>query len=121
MKLIVGLGNPGAKYSKNRHNLGFMVVDQFATEESMSFKIDRDLMCELSRGRQVVIIKPTTFMNQSGNSVKATADCFKVDNKDILVVHDDLDLELGKIRIAFDGSSAGHKGLESVIKALATV
>ncbi len=120
MKLIVGLGNPGKKYEGNRHNLGFMVVDAFAVACGLEWTKNHDLMCDLAKDGELVVIRPQTFMNRSGDSVRAVANFYKVDPKEILVICDDVDLEFGKIRLAFDGSSAGHKGVESVIEGLGT-
>lgn len=119
MKLIVGLGNPGKKYEKNRHNLGYMVVDEIG--KGLAWRKSVDLMCYLAKESDFMLIKPTTFMNLSGESVKAVCHYYKITPKNVLAVCDDLDLEFGKIRLAFDGSSAGHNGVESVIKGLATV
>lgn len=118
MKLIVGLGNPGKKYEKNRHNLGYMVVSELGS--GMLWRKSLDLMCYFAKDGEFILIKPTTFMNLSGESVKAVCRYFKITPKNILVVCDDIDLDFGKIRLAFDGSSAGHNGMDSVIKSLAT-
>src|SRR3990167_10749440 len=120
MKLIVGLGNPGSKYRNNRHNVGFMIVDIFAIEMGLSWRYSKDWICHFSKTTDYVLVKPSTYMNASGESVAAVSEYFGVVSRDILVVHDDLDLEFGKIRLSFDGSSAGHRGVESVIKSLAT-
>ncbi len=120
MKLIVGLGNPGKKYAGNRHNLGFMVADAFAVNRGLAWTKNRDLMGDLAKDGELVIVKPQTFMNRSGDSIRAVANFYKVDTKDILVIHDDVDLELGKIRLAFGGASAGHRGVESAIEGLGT-
>lgn len=118
MKLIVGLGNPGKKYEKNRHNLGYMVVDELG--RGLPWRKSMDLICDYAKDGDFMIIKPTTFMNLSGESVKAFCHYYKIATKDVLVVCDDIDLEFGKIRLSFDGSSAGHNGVESVIRSLAT-
>lgn len=120
MKLIVGLGNPGKKYAGNRHNLGFMVADAFATEKGLAWTKNRDLMGDLAKDGELVIVKPQTFMNRSGDSIRAASNFYKIGPKDILVIADDVDLELGKIRLAFGGASAGHKGVESAIEGLST-
>lgn len=118
MKLIVGLGNPGKKYEKNRHNLGYMVANELG--RGLAWRISRDLMCDFAKDGDFMVIKPTTFMNLSGESAKAVCHYYKIATKEVLVVCDDIDLDFGKIRLAFDGSSAGHNGVESVIKSLAT-
>jgi PTH1 family peptidyl-tRNA hydrolase len=120
MKLIVGLGNPGAKYKNNRHNIGFMVADIFAIEEGLSWKYSRDWMCHFAKTRHYIIIKPSTYMNSSGESGRAVCDYFSIESDDVLIIHDELDLAFGKIRLSFDGSSAGHHGVESVNKGLGT-
>lgn len=118
MKLIVGLGNPGAKFKNTRHNIGFMVVEAFAKESGLSWRYSADFMGFFIKSQEFVLLKPSTFMNKSGESVKNVLHFFKIDKKDILAIHDDLDLEFGKIRISFDSSSAGHKGVESLIESL---
>lgn len=119
MKLVVGLGNPGEKYENNRHNLGFMVVEEFG--RGLAWKKERDLLCELAKTPEYIVVKPTTFMNLSGEAVKAVSNFYKIPHKEILVIHDELDLDFGKIRISFDSSAAGHNGVDSVIKSLATM
>ena len=120
MKLIVGLGNPGTKFKNNRHNLGFMVADVFVIEEGLSWKKSRDLMCFFAKTREYVLVKPTTYVNESGESIRAVVDYYDIVPLDVLVVCDDLDLEFGMIRLSFGGSSAGHRGVESVVKGLGT-
>ena len=121
MKLMVGLGNPGQKYAKNRHNVGFMVVDALVKNMGRPWEKNADLMCDYAHEGEIIVMKPTIFMNQSGEAVVAVAHFYKIETRDILVVHDDLDLDFGKIRLAFDSSSAGHKGVESVISALGSI
>lgn len=120
MKLTVGLGNPGVKYKNNRHNIGFMIVDLFAIQQGLSWRYSRDFMCYFSKTTDYILVKPSTFMNASGESVLAAANYFEVVAADILVIHDELDLEFGKIRLSFGGSSAGHLGVESVNRSLGT-
>lgn len=120
MKLIVGLGNPGNKFKSNRHNLGFMVCDQMAVDLGIAWTKNRDLISQLAKDREVIIVKPDTFMNKSGESAKAVFNFYKIGHKDLLIIHDDLDLDFGKIRLSFGGSAAGHLGVESVIKSLGT-
>lgn len=121
MKLIVGLGNPSKKYAESRHNLGYMVADAFAVEKGLTFQKSEDLMCFYTKNDDFVLAKPTTFMNESGNSVRALAKFFKIDHEDVMVINDDMDLPFGKIRLAFNGTSAGHHGIDSVIECLASV
>ena len=119
MKLIVGLGNPGRKYKDTRHNTGFIFLDRFAYYKKLKFKLDTALKCEicdtLVNGEKVILIKPQTYMNLSGESVKLVCNYYNIDINDILVIHDDLDLEVGKIRFRAHGSSGGHKGLQNIM------
>lgn len=119
MKLIVGLGNPGRKYKHTRHNVGFMFLDRIADDVGVKFKLDTSKKCEIAEisidGERVILIKPQTFMNLSGEAVLAVSNYYKIDTKDILVFHDDMDLDVGHIRIRKSGSSAGHKGLQNII------
>lgn len=120
MRLIVGLGNPGAKYKNTRHNLGYLVIDQLAKSEGLSWRYSQDFICYFTVGNDFLLVKPTTYMNKSGQSVKAVANFYKCNGRDILIVCDDLDLDFGKIRLSFAATSAGHHGIESVIEALGT-
>jgi len=123
MKLIVGLGNPGRDYVNNRHNAGFKCVDLFAREHGISLT-QRGARSKLGSGEaantRIVVAKPQTFMNLSGEAVSALVRRYKLSPEDILVIHDDLDLPLGKIRIREKGSSGGHNGLKSIIAHLGT-
>lgn len=115
MKMIVGLGNPGRKYQKTRHNIGFMMVDIFLPEAKWQKKFNA-LFFEKNIGKdKVIFVKPQTYMNESGETVKLFADYFKINEQDILVIHDDLDLEIGKYKIKKDSSSGGHNGIKSII------
>ena len=124
MKLIVGLGNIGNKYTFTRHNVGFMLVDSIAINENLSFRENSRLKCLMANLRNGIddylLIKPTTFMNLSGESVRAIMDYYKIPVKDVLIVYDDLSLELGKIRYRANGSDGGHNGIKSVIQHLGT-
>jgi PTH1 family peptidyl-tRNA hydrolase len=124
MKLIAGLGNIGDKYCFTRHNAGFMVVDRLAIVKGVSFKEERKLKCYLTKykhgAEDVIVIKPTTFMNLSGDSVQAVMNYYKISPEDVLIVYDDLSLELGKIRFRPNGSDGGHNGIKSVIKCVGT-
>lgn len=121
MKLIVGLGNPGDKYKDTRHNVGFMVVDKLAHElggADAVWETSQKLVAEMAKTGEVVLAKPTTFMNASGVAVRKIIDFYKMKPEDVWVIHDDLDLPLGKIRIRVGGASAGHHGIDSIIKEL---
>lgn len=124
MKLIVGLGNIGEKYIFTRHNVGFMLADSIAVNANLSFRENSRLKCFMTNLRNgyedYLIIKPTTFMNLSGEAVRAVMDYYKIAVEDILIVYDDLSLELGKIRFRADGSDGGHNGIKSVIKHVGT-
>ncbi|MFC2005111.1 aminoacyl-tRNA hydrolase [Chloroflexota bacterium] len=117
MKLIVGLGNPGRKYEKNRHNLGFMCLNHFAQTQGIRFDKKQGgarIGSVDVTDNKVVVARPQTYMNQSGLAVSRLVEKFDVGLDKLLVIHDDLDLPLGKIRIRRGGGSAGHKGVDSV-------
>ncbi|GGO09202.1 aminoacyl-tRNA hydrolase [Saccharibacillus kuerlensis] len=119
MKWIVGLGNPGKNYEHTRHNVGFMALDHLAEKHGISITQNKckALIGEGMIGREkVVLIKPMTFMNLSGESVRAYMDYYKVELKDLIVVYDDLDTEIGRIRLRYQGSAGGHNGIKSIIQ-----
>ena len=123
MKLIVGLGNPGKKYEHTRHNMGFDVLDLFS--DLASIDIDKESFKGLlGRGKlfneDVILLKPQTFMNLSGESVQEVVHYFKISLEDIIVIYDDMDILPGKIRLRPNGSSGGHKGIQSIIDNLGT-
>ncbi len=123
VKLVAGLGNPGRKYDKTRHNLGFMVVDLLAGRFESSFRKKKGDYRQSSitvSGRNILLIKPITFMNLSGIAVSQAADYHGFGPEEVLVVCDDLNLPIGKIRIRDGGSDGGHKGLRSTIEVLET-
>ena len=124
MKLIAGLGNIGAKYTFTRHNAGFMLIDSIAINSNLTLKENSRLKCFMSKftsnNEDYIIIKPTTYMNLSGEAVRAVVDYYKIGVNDILVVYDDISLELGKIRFRANGSDGGHNGIKSVIQHLGT-
>ena len=124
MKLIVGLGNIGSKYTFTRHNIGFMLADSIAINNNLSFRENSRLKCFMTNLRNgnddYLIIKPTTFMNLSGESVRAVMDYYKIKTEDILIVYDDLSLDLGRIRFRANGSDGGHNGIKSIIKHVGT-
>lgn len=118
MKLIVGLGNPGQEYERTRHNVGFMVLDSFLGNVSWQQKFNGLFYKTIMDGEQVIFLKPTTYMNNSGQSVVQFANYFHIDVTDILIVHDDLDLPLGTYKLKRNSSSGGHNGLKSIISCL---
>lgn len=125
MKLIVGLGNPGKKYKNTRHNIGFDILDSIASNEKFSsWKKKLKFHAEISEGNivaeKILFAKPLTYMNNSGQAVSAIAKYCKISPRDIIVIHDDLDLPVGNIRISQNSSSGGHKGVQSIIDALKT-
>jgi len=118
--LIVGLGNPGVQYRDTRHNVGFMVIERWASELKISLRensVAKYGMVQFG-DKKVILQCPLTYMNLSGRAVKLYKEWYGVLNEDIMVVHDDLDLPLGRLRIARDGGSGGHKGVSSIIEAL---
>jgi peptidyl-tRNA hydrolase, PTH1 family len=122
VKLVVGLGNPGEKYQRTRHNLGYFVIDQLARQKNIS--IDRNLCNALigeghNNGEKLILAKPQTFMNRSGVAVYALLDEFCGSAEDLIVVYDDLDLPFGRIRIRPNGSAGGHRGIISIMESLA--
>lgn len=121
MKIIVGLGNPGERYLKTRHNMGFMVIDQFALLLGIdcNTKKFRSLFGKGTvENEEIILVKPQTFMNISGVAVRDVVNMYKCALQDLMVVYDDLDLPLGKIRIKRSGGSGGHRGLESIAASL---
>lgn len=118
MWFLVGLGNPGSRYARTRHNVGFLVLEEFARGSGLEFKEKADYrICSGSMDdEKIVLIEPLTFMNRSGGVVRKIAEKFSIPPEKIIVVHDDLDLETGRLKIRKRGSSGGHKGVESVIQ-----
>lgn len=123
MKIVIGLGNPGSKYEKTRHNIGFDVVSYYAESRAPHFsewKFNKKFNSEISEGKinkvKVILAKPRTFMNNSGQAVFDIAKFYKAEPHDILIIHDDIDLPLEKIRIKKAGSAGGHRGVESIIE-----
>ena len=124
MKIIVGLGNPGDEYKKTRHNTGFMVVDRLAEKYNIEVKKEKSKALfgtgEIN-GEKVMIVKPQTFMNLSGEAVRGIMDFYKESIENILIIFDDIDLELGNIRIKERGSAGTHNGMKSIVQNLGTV
>ena len=119
--LIVGLGNPGPEYARTRHNVGFMAIDCLAGLHNLSFLKEKNPVLLAQRnisGKEVVLVKPLTNVNNSGEIVRALVDIYKLPPENIWVIHDDVNLDIGKIRIRIGGGSGGHKGIESLIKYL---
>ncbi|MAF14248.1 MAG: aminoacyl-tRNA hydrolase [Parcubacteria group bacterium] len=126
MKLIVGLGNPGKKYQQTWHNVGFLIVDQIQQkkpETFLKFKKSAKHKAEICEGgilEKIILTKPQTFMNNSGQAVKSLLNFYKIKSPDLWVIHDDIDLPIGKIRISQNSSAAGHNGIKSIINELGT-
>jgi len=122
--LVVGLGNPGPQYAKTRHNVGFMVADLLAARMGASFKVHKRSGAEVATGRlggrSVVLAKPRTYMNESGRHVGPLAKFYSVDPGDVVVIHDELDIDFGRVRLKLGGGEGGHNGLRSIANALGT-
>ena len=119
-RLVVGLGNPGREYRDTRHNVGFMIVDRLAEQARAEFRSEKSWKAELARAGDVLLCKPQTYMNRSGESVRAIGQFFKIAPEQMLIIVDDMALPLGKLRLRPSGSSGGQKGLQSVIEHLGT-
>ena len=118
MKLIVGLGNPGKEYAGTRHNCGFMVIDRLASK--LNVDVDQNKFKGLYakvkyHGEDIILLKPQTYMNLSGESVNAMMNFFKIDKEELLVIYDDLDMPVGKLRLRKTGSAGGHNGIKNII------
>lgn len=123
MFLIVGLGNPGSQYEDTRHNIGFKVVDNIAKEYNI--EVNRQKFKGIYgegfiNGEKVILLKPTTYMNLSGESIREVVDFYKLSNEDVLVIYDDISLDVGRLRIRDKGSAGGHNGIKSIIAHLGT-
>jgi len=125
ISLIVGLGNPGPKYAGTRHNIGFEIVDQLSKRFSISLKEERRFQGEYGAGflptrQKLHLLKPTTYMNRSGQSIRAVLDWLKLEPASVLVIYDDMDLPSGRLRLRLSGSAGGHNGMKSTISHLGT-
>ena len=114
MKCIIGLGNPGDRYTKTKHNFGFWVIDSYLKNKDMKLKLGKGDYV-FAKYNDVLVAKSTTFMNHSGLAINSIINYFNIDIKDVLVVYDDIDLPLGSLRFKIGGSSGGHRGLDSII------
>ncbi len=121
MKLIVGLGNPGSGYQHTRHNAGFCFVEELAAQHGASFHPEKRFHGDVAKieisGSKVYLLRPATYMNRSGQSVAALSNFYRFDTKDILVAHDELDIDVGKLRLKVGGGHGGHNGLRDIITA----
>lgn len=122
MKLIVGLGNIGEKYQLTRHNIGFIIVDEYAEFKKVEFKFDKQLEAMIAEFRfkdeKIIVAKPTTFMNLSGNAVSKIMNYYKIPINDVLVIYDDKDLEVGRLRVRETNGHGGHNGIRDIINHL---
>jgi len=118
MKLIIGLGNPGDEYENTRHNMGFMTLDRFANKHNLEFKLESKFKGLISKvdldGNKALLLKPVTYMNLSGDSIIEVMNFYKISILDILVICDDLDSPLGRVRLRKEGTPGGHNGLKSI-------
>ncbi|WP_050613572.1 aminoacyl-tRNA hydrolase [Bacillus testis] len=123
MKLLVGLGNPGKEYERTRHNIGFEVIDELSREWNIPLTEAKHkglYGAGYVNGEKVILLKPLTYMNLSGESIRAVMDYFKIDVEDLVVLYDDLDLAVGKLRLRQKGRAGGHNGIKSIISQLGT-
>lgn len=120
LRLVVGLGNPGADYVGSRHNLGFAVVELVAAQLGVAFVSEQLCACELAARGELLLAKPQTYMNRSGHALRCLVERFGLSPADVLVVYDDLSLPLGRLRLRPGGGPAGHRGLESIVESLGT-
>lgn len=124
VKMIVGLGNPGSKYEKTKHNIGFMAVDNIVNDLDVTFTEDKNFKAQIGstfiNHEKVYFVKPTTFMNNSGIAVKALLTYYNISVEDLIVIYDDLDMEVGKLRLRSKGSAGGHNGIKSIIAHIGT-
>ncbi len=121
IKLVVGLGNPGAKYDMTRHNIGFMVIDKLAEAIQLDFRNSdkfSGLVATHEGEERIYFLKPTTYMNLSGNSVYSLASYFKVSPSEIMVIHDEMNIDYGRVKLKVGGSAGGHNGISSMIQQL---
>jgi peptidyl-tRNA hydrolase, PTH1 family len=117
MIIIIGLGNPGKKFEGTRHNVGFMAIDEFLRKNDFpDFKLQKKSNALISENNDILLAKPQTFMNDSGKAVRAITKNYSLQTTNLIIIHDDIDLPVGKIKIVKDRGSAGHKGVESIIQ-----
>lgn len=122
MKMIVGLGNPGKEYENTRHNIGFMVIDHYAKSKNVNFKEKfNGMYAKIAyQNETVILLKPLSYMNLSGTIVKKYLNYYNIDYQDILIIQDDLDMPVGKIKLKYKGSCGGHNGIRNIIDNLKT-
>ena len=124
MRLIVGLGNPGNEYKSTRHITGYLAIDQIANKLGLSFRLETKFEGEIAignyHGEKVILLKPVTYMNLSGNSIIKVFKYYKLEIDDMLIIYDDMDLDTGRIRIRQSGSAGGHNGIKSIIQSFSS-
>lgn len=125
MKIILGLGNPGEQYKKTRHNIGFLMIDKIKDSfQFPEFTLNQKFKAQITKGSllktPIILVKPQTFMNLSGQSVNSLLNFYKLSPADIIVIHDDIDISLGKYKLAINSSSAGHNGVQNIIDNIGT-
>ncbi len=120
IRLVAGLGNPGAEYERTRHNVGFAVLDHLASEAKVSWQREQKWGAYYAKLDTVLLVKPMTFMNRSGGPLAAVAQFYKINPAEMLIVFDDLDLPLGRLRLRLGGGTGGHNGIDSIITTLGT-
>jgi len=118
--LIIGLGNPGEKYNHTRHNIGFMALDNLAKELDLNWKEEKKFKSQIAKSPNIILAKPQTFMNLSGEAVQKIIAFFNIKPEDILIIHDDLDIEFGKYKTSKNSRAAGHNGVQDIINKLNT-
>ena len=114
MKVIVGLGNPGSNYSLTKHNFGFWVVDKIVEQSSLKYKVGKGDYV-IAQSNEYMFVKPTTYMNDSGIAINQLLNYFKLEVEDLIIVYDDIDIDLGRIKFRAKGSDGGHRGIKSII------
>ena len=115
IRLVVGLGNPGAEYNRTRHNVGFEIVDRLAAEWNLAWQHSKSWHALWAKGEKAILVKPASYMNRSGEALQALVQFYKIEPREVLVVLDDMALPLGRLRLRPEGGTAGHNGLESII------
>lgn len=120
MRVVVGLGNPGTTYERTKHNIGFQCLDYYANKRNITFRFDRKFNAETAKLSNLILVKPHTYMNRSGESVRRVLDYFDVAIEDVMVIYDDLSLPLGRQRLREQGGAGGHNGIKSIIEHLGT-
>lgn len=120
MRLIVGLGNPGRKYAKTLHNVGFILLDQFAKKNNLEWSKNAEAQAHIVKTKDYILVKPQTFMNRSGISVAYLMSYYKLDPENLLIVHDDIDLASGQTKMQKNVGPAGHLGVEDIVVSLKT-